>query len=381
MNIKTKNTLLPSQVNNWGIFIIDNIDAMMAYWDKNQLCKYANKAYVDWFGKKPEDIIEKMTLKELLGDVLYQKNLPYITSVLAGNKQVFERDIQIPSGEIFNSIACYHPHLINDEVVGFFVHVANITKVKEIERQLISSLEREQLSNKINAKLIAMASHEVRTPLSTISASVSLINQYNHRDKKDKIEEHIKKIQTVLKNLNDIVNDFLNMDKPLNYITQEKYQNFELPSFINNVISEIQSLLDPNRKIIYSHSGILEILHGKQIIQSIMVNLLSNAIKYSEKNKPIYVYTDIQDKEIGIKVIDNGIGIPQDDQNKLFQFFFRASNVTDIEGTGLGLVIVKRYIDFLNGKISIKSDVGIGTEIYIKLPLVLDLKQILLENP
>ncbi len=109
--------------------IANRTDAMLGYWDKNLICRYANQAYVKWFGKKPDEMIDKITMRELLGP-LFQKNLPYIKGALAGRQQVFEREILLPSGELKTSIATYYPHEKEGAIVGFFVHVADITMVK-----------------------------------------------------------------------------------------------------------------------------------------------------------------------------------------------------------------------------------------------------------
>lgn len=114
--------------------LVDHLDAMLAYWDKNQVCGFANNAYRSWFGKSREEVIG-MTMEQLLGP-LYPKNLPYIRAALAGQRQVFERAIPTPDGNIRDSLATYTPHIVNGEVCGFFVHVADVTPLKQLEQQL-----------------------------------------------------------------------------------------------------------------------------------------------------------------------------------------------------------------------------------------------------
>lgn len=123
------------EINEISLLVADHIHAMLAYWDKNQICRFANKAYMEWFGMTREDMVDKITMKELLGP-LYELNLPYITEVLKGKEQQFERSIRTPSGDVKDSIANYHPHILNGEVKGFFVHVADITFQKEREREI-----------------------------------------------------------------------------------------------------------------------------------------------------------------------------------------------------------------------------------------------------
>lgn len=129
-----------------GLAIADHVDAMLAYWDKNLVCRFANKAYMQWFGKSPAEMIGKITLPELLGP-LYPKNRPFIEGALKGSRQTFEREIPIPAGEVRYSLANYYPDLVDGEVAGFFVHVADITAIKKLE------LQRERLIGELQAAL------------------------------------------------------------------------------------------------------------------------------------------------------------------------------------------------------------------------------------
>jgi PAS domain S-box-containing protein len=121
-----------------GLQVANHITAMLAYWDRQLICRFANKSYTEWFGKSPEEIVDKMTIQELLGP-LYEKNLPYIEAVLEGKPQVFERSIQIPSGEIRYTLVNYYPDVVQGMVQGFFVHVADITKTQLPEMELKAS--------------------------------------------------------------------------------------------------------------------------------------------------------------------------------------------------------------------------------------------------
>jgi PAS domain S-box-containing protein len=125
-------------IENLGLQVADHISAMLAYWDNQQICRFANHAYVDWFGKSREDMVNKITMKELLGPV-YEKNLPFIHAVLEGEPQVFEREILTPSGEKRHSIANYYPDIVDGKIKGFFVHVADITRIKMLEMELKAS--------------------------------------------------------------------------------------------------------------------------------------------------------------------------------------------------------------------------------------------------
>ncbi|MEO7776387.1 MAG: PAS domain-containing protein [Fibrobacteria bacterium] len=124
----------------------DQIDAMLAYWDSNLVCRFANKAYVQWFGKSPEEMIDKITMRELLGP-LFEMNLPYVQGALEGRKQVFEREIPTPTGYIRHALATYYPDISEGAVRGFFVHVAETTQLKKL------AMERENLILDLRAAL------------------------------------------------------------------------------------------------------------------------------------------------------------------------------------------------------------------------------------
>jgi len=118
--------------------VVNHISAMVAFWDRDQKCVFANDAYLEWFGRKPEEMAG-ITMQELLGP-LYQKNLPYILRALNGEKQVFERQIPLPDGLVRESIATYTPEIVAGEVLGFSVHVADVTTLRDRERALETAL-------------------------------------------------------------------------------------------------------------------------------------------------------------------------------------------------------------------------------------------------
>lgn len=118
---------------------VNHISAMVAYWDSNQRCRFSNEAYREWFGRDPQEMLG-ISMQDLLGP-LYEKNLPHILAVLKGEKQVFERQIPIPGGAIRESIATYTPDVVDGVVRGFWVHVADVTTLRERESALIRTVQ------------------------------------------------------------------------------------------------------------------------------------------------------------------------------------------------------------------------------------------------
>lgn len=361
---------LDADLDHLGLLVSDHISAMLAYWDKDQICRFANVAYLEWFGKNRDEMIGKITLKELLGSI-YERNLPFIELALAGQKQTFEREITTPSNEKRNAIANYYPHIVDGEVRGFFVHVADITPIKNLEKELITLLEREKQLNEIKSRFVSTASHELRTPLSAISSSISLVERYAQSGEYEKMEKHFERIGSSVNNLVGILNDYLSLDKIEQNKIEVEYINFNLRDFSDDIIQEIAGILKEGQNISYTHKGDEEIKQDKKILRNVLLNLLSNAIKYSDMNEKIFLTTDVNANKILVNVRDNGIGISEKDQANLFQTFFRASNVINIEGSGLGLTIVKRYVELLGGTIDLKSNIGEGTTVHIELPRIL----------
>jgi diguanylate cyclase (GGDEF)-like protein/PAS domain S-box-containing protein len=146
MNSKSGNhPHVTAEINKILLELVDHLDAMVAYWDINQVCVFANNAYREWFGKTRQELIG-MTLEELLGPI-YPKNLPYIRAAYAGQIQVFEREIPAPDGRIRYSLATYTPHIVDGQVCGIFVHVADVTPLKKLEQELrTAKAEAEELA-------------------------------------------------------------------------------------------------------------------------------------------------------------------------------------------------------------------------------------------
>jgi len=239
-----------------------------------------------------------------------------------------------------------------------------LSKSKE---ELQKSLEKEMELNEMKSKFVTVASHEFRTPLSTILSSATLISRYKGAEDDDKRVKHINRIKSSVENLTEILDDFLSLSKLEEGVIKYSETMVNLVHFCEEMTEEMSSICKEGQKLVYEHYGASdELLLDKQLLRNVVINLLSNAIKFSPENSQIDFKTIING-HLEIEIKDSGIGIPAKDQKYLFDRFFRASNANNIQGTGLGLHIVKKYVELMNGNINFKSTFGQGTTFMINL--------------
>lgn len=241
--------------------------------------------------------------------------------------------------------------------------------MKELENskdELTKALSKEKELGDLKGRFVSMASHEFRTPLSTILSSASLLSKYSFTEEQDKRNKHIQRIKSSVNNLINILNEFLSIGRIEDGRITTNNKNFNLQELIATLCNEMNGLLKTGQKLLYQHAGNTEIFLDPSLLKNIFINLLSNAIKFSPENSKIYLQSEVTDTKIEISVKDEGIGMSEEDKKHLFERFFRGANATNIQGTGLGLHIVGKYIELINGKISVKSELEKGTEITIK---------------
>lgn len=246
----------------------------------------------------------------------------------------------------------------------------NVTKQKKAENEIRKSLEKEKELNELKSRFVSMASHEFRTPLSTILSSVSLVQKYDSPENEDKREKHIIRIKSAVNNLTGILNDFLSLDKLETGKVENNPVEFDVVKFAEEMTEEMQAVAKKGQSVIYKHSGKNTIVVAdKHILKNILHNLLSNASKYSGEGTEVSFNTFSDKTKLKIEIRDNGIGIPEEEKQHMFERFFRAKNAVNIGGTGLGLNIVKKYTELLNGEIGFESKAGEGTTFTLIIPL------------
>lgn len=244
----------------------------------------------------------------------------------------------------------------------------SLEDLKKAEREILQSLEKEKELNELKSRFVSMASHEFRTPLTTVLSSANLIAKYTDADQQEAREKHIERIRKSVQNLTTILNDFLSIEKLESGVLKVDTQKIVLDELLEEVMEELTPTLKNGQHFNHTKSGVTT-SSDPHILKNIMINLISNASKYSNTGDPIDIEVIKSDKALDIHITDHGIGIPKEEQKNMFQRFFRAGNVTNIQGTGLGLTIVKKYMDLLGGEISFKSTPNKGSTFTLHFPL------------
>jgi PAS domain S-box-containing protein len=245
--------------------------------------------------------------------------------------------------------------------------IAELQKTKE---ELHEALTKEKELNDLKSRFVSMVSHEFRTPLATILSSLSLVKRYTEMNDVEKQNKHVDRIKSSVNNLTDMLNDVLSLSKLEEGKVNVSAEEFNVSEFVDEVLQDVQTIAKEGQLIEYTYGGSpIQASLDKKILRHILFNLVTNAVKFSGEGQPVLVHTEIREGMFYLSVQDRGIGISEEDQKHLFESFFRGENATNIQGTGLGLNIVARYVDLLGGTIQIESKINQGSKFTIHLPI------------
>lgn len=258
---------------------------------------------------------------------------------------------------------------ITDEIILRETIKNNLEQLQQSEQDLKEALAKEHQLNDMKSRFVSMASHEFRTPLSTMLSSTFLLEKYTTTDQQVNRTKHTHKIKEAIHHMNSLLEDFLSLGKLDEGKTTAKPSYFDLSDLVSDVIEEVEPIRKEGQVIHFSSNGNNEIYTDKKLLKNILVNVLSNAYKFSAENKSIWIAYRVYGHKMQLSVKDEGIGISKEDQKHLFETFFRAKNAQNIQGTGLGLHIIKRYADLLDVKVDLDSELGQGTTVTLTLPL------------
>lgn len=316
----------------------------------------------------------QMIGKEYLS-LLQPDDVPHVRSelekALKGASRTFEL-IRRSNTYILNAV----PLFDQDEKVDRILLVEkNISEQKQAEQDMINALTKERELNELKSRFVSMASHEFRTPLATILSSVNLVSRHAENGNREGIDKHVGRITSSVDNLTAILNDFLSLEKLEQGKVHCKPEEFDLCELVRSVCDEVGSIAKEGQHIeLKGPSSSCTVQLDPQLMRNILLNLLSNAVKYSPEHSAIHLTVELADR-LKITVRDEGMGIPKEDQQHLFERFFRAKNATNIQGTGLGLNIVRKHVDLMEGTINFESATEKGTTFIISLPTHLEKQQ------
>ncbi|HMQ45439.1 MAG TPA: HAMP domain-containing sensor histidine kinase, partial [Mariniflexile sp.] len=230
-------------------------------------------------------------------------------------------------------------------------------------------LKKEKELNELKTKFLSLVSHEFKTPLSGILTSAVLLGKYKLSEQQDRRDKHIKTISEKVHYLNNILNDFLSIEKLETGKITYNFSTFKISKVVNEVVYNANMLLKEGQTINYPENiDDYALFQDEKIVELALSNLVHNAIKYSSENTLVDIQIT-QDETYSTFIIkDNGIGIPENDQKSIFNRYFRAENALLTQGTGIGLNIVKSHLENLGGSIRFISEEHVGSEFTFILP-------------
>lgn len=243
-----------------------------------------------------------------------------------------------------------------------------LEQLEHSEKELQEALAKEKELGEMKSRFVSMASHEFKTPLSTVLSSASLASKYTQTEDQDKRNKHLDKIKLSVKHLNDILEDFLSLGRLDEGKVVSSKEEFRLEELLQETIDEMSVNLKPGQQITLAGAGGIQLYADKRLLKNVLINLLSNAIKFSPADSRVSVTVQPEGSKCKVTVADKGIGISEQDQQNLFGSFYRAANAQNIQGTGLGLHIVQRYMQIMGGSVHLQSRLQEGTTVTIVIP-------------
>lgn len=355
--LEQRQRLMDAMAGNFpdGIIGIINRDLKYIYVGGRELTK---------FGHQKND---------LLGDHLFDKisenaneySKPFLMKVFDGENAYFEVKVI----DDFYSVYAVPINKEEKPILRALVVIQNITQRKKAEQEMVLALEQQKELTELKSRFVTLASHEFRTPLSTILSSADLVARFGEVNDKENYHKHLNRIKSSVKSLNEILNEFLSLSSIEEGVIRNKPTEFNVREFCEELVEEAETVTKKNQVIYYQHKGdINTIFVDRWHLKNVLGNLLSNAIKYSSQDKVIRFTSEARKGSIRFIVQDEGIGIPTEDKAHLFETFFRARNAAHVQGTGIGLHIVKRYLDIMGGTVAFESELNKGTTFRVELP-------------
>lgn len=341
--------------------LVDRVPSMLAYWDHDLLCRFANKAYERWFGVDPERLIGT-SIRDLLGPELFAKNEPHIRAALAGERQVFERIVPGPGGVQRNSLAEYIPHVVNGTVRGFLVQVTELTELRQTQEALrreqqyraelqaqaaeVSALLRER------TEMLYVLAHEVRQPLNNASAALQSAHAALRDPGDALVSDEVVNAQAVLGEVLGNIDNTIAVASLLARPNPIHQEDTDIDTWLRIVIADLPECQQGRIQRV-RETSIRTVLMDMSLLRLALRNLLSNALRCSPPGSPVIVRIADSDNPpaLLIDVEDTGPGIPADLLPRLFTRGVRGAGQD--AGHGVGLYIVRQVMQLHGGCVDV----------------------------
>lgn len=374
-----------AQRNNEAHLLLSSLEASKTYIDSiinsmadalivttaSGLIKTINPSTEKLFGYRQEELIGQ-PISKLIRDKRFIQNINDRSTSISG--EIF-KDVEMActtklGEEISIAFSCSVIQT-NIEDLDNFVYIGrDMTERKQTEIEMRKTLERERELRELKSNFISMASHEFRTPMTSILSSTELLEIYAKQWADERKTKHFSRIKASIERMTELLNDVLLFSKIESGKLKFNPSPLNLEQFCKNLVEELQVGVGVNHQIKLRYSGqFANACMDEKLLLHILSNLLTNAIKYSPEESTVQLRYSCQENEVIFEIQDEGIGIPIEDQARLFESFHRAKNVGNIPGTGLGLSIVHNSVELHGGTITFTSQVGLGTTFRVSLPL------------
>jgi PAS domain S-box-containing protein len=258
-----------------------------------------------------------------------------------------------------------------EKTLGVICSIRDITERKRAEEELRRAFSKQKELNDLKSRFASMVSHEFRTPLAVMQSSLDLVKNYADRLTEEKKRAHLENAHAQVKRLTDLLNDILTLSRAEAVDLDYQPALIDLDALCRQIVEDMRRVFETHQIHISTNHDCRSVYADEELLRQALTNLLTNAAKYSPPESTIYLDLACENKRTIIQVRDEGIGIPTEDQTRLFEPFHRAKNVGKIQGTGLGLAIVKRAVEAHQGTISVTSQTGAGTTFTINIPTAL----------
>ncbi len=361
--------------------VSQGLPGMVAYWDDGLICRFANHAYLDWFGRSREDMLG-LHLRTLLGEKLFLANQAPISAALAGAAQHFERELTMANGEKRQTWAHYIPDIDQGKVRGFIVLVSDVTalksaqmKVEALNRTLEARTEQAESASRAKSTFLANMSHEIRTPMNAVLGMLQLPRL---SDLDERQHDHAGKADTAARGLLRVLDDILDFSRVEAGKLALDPQPFELDAVLRNVAVILADGVGdkPIELVLLVAPDVPHAFIGDAMrLQQILINLCGNAIKFTAAGEVALRVCRAADSDtpltLAFTVADTGIGIPADQCARIFDGFSQAETSTARRygGSGLGLAISQRLAHLMGGTLSVTSTPGVGSRFDLSVPL------------